>query len=205
MTVDRAELKQETDDALILRLRDGEESLVDVIMDKYKNLVRRKAGTMYLLGADREDLIQEGMIGLFKAIRDYDVGRDASFSTFAELCISRQMYSAVEASGRKKHMPLNSYISLYEREDGENPLYDLPAPREDDPERHFFDQVNEQELEQLIGQELSPLEKQVLDLAIIGMTSAEAARVLNKSEKSTDNALQRARMKIRRLIGQKKE
>ena len=205
MTVDRAELKQETDDALILRLRDGEESLVDVIMDKYKNLVRRKAGTMYLLGADREDLIQEGMIGLFKAIRDYDVGRDASFLTFAELCISRQMYSAVEASGRKKHMPLNSYISLYEREDGENPLYDLPAPREDDPERHFFDQVNEQELEQLIGQELSPLEKQVLDLAIIGMTSAEAARVLNKSEKSTDNALQRARMKIRRLIGQKKE
>ncbi|MBQ3791020.1 MAG: sigma-70 family RNA polymerase sigma factor [Lachnospiraceae bacterium] len=205
MTVDRAELKQETDDALILRLRDGEESLVDVIMDKYKNLVRRKAGTMYLLGADREDLIQEGMIGLFKAIRDYDVGRDASFSTFAELCISRQMYSAVEASGRKKHMPLNSYISLYEREDGENPLYDLPAPREDDPERHFFDQVNEQELEQLIGQELSPLEKQVLDLAIIGMTSAEAARVLNKSEKSTDNALQRARMKIRRLIGRKKE
>ncbi len=205
MTVDRAELKQETDDALILRLRDGEESLVDVIMDKYKNLVRRKAGTMYLLGADREDLIQEGMIGLFKAIRDYDVGRDASFSTFAELCISRQMYSAVEASGRKKHMPLNSYISLYEREDGENPFYDLPAPREDDPERHFFDQVNEQELEQLIGQELSPLEKQVLDLAIIGMTSAEAARVLNKSEKSTDNALQRARMKIRRLIGRKKE
>ena len=102
-------------------------------------------------------------------------------------------------------MPLNSYISLYEREDGENPLYDLPAPREDDPERHFFDQVNEQELEQLIGQELSPLEKQVLDLAIIGMTSAEAARVLNKSEKSTDNALQRARMKIRRLIGRKKE
>ncbi len=203
--MDRAELKQETDDALILRLRDGEESLVDVIMDKYKNLVRRKAGTMYLLGADREDLIQEGMIGLFKAIRDYDVGRDASFSTFAELCISRQMYSAVEASGRKKHMPLNSYISLYEREDGENPLYDLPAPREDDPERHFFDQVNEQELEQLIGQELSPLEKQVLDLAIIGMTSAEAARVLNKSEKSTDNALQRARMKIRRLIGRKKE
>jgi RNA polymerase sporulation-specific sigma factor len=203
--MDRAELKQETDDALILRLRDGEESLVDVIMDKYKNLVRRKAGTMYLLGADREDLIQEGMIGLFKAIRDYDVGRDASFSTFAELCISRQMYSAVEASGRKKHMPLNSYISLYEREDGENPLYDLPAPREDDPERHFFDQVNEQELEQLIGQELSPLEKQVLDLAIIGMTSAEAARVLNKSEKSTDNALQRARMKIRRLIDRKKE
>ena len=207
MTPDRAELLQEPDDALILRLRDGEESLVDVIMDKYKNLVRRKAGTMYLLGADREDLIQEGMIGLFKAIRDYDVGRDASFLTFAELCISRQMYSAVEASGRKKHMPLNSYISLYEREDGdgEHPVYDLQAPREDDPERHFFDQVNEQELEQLIGQELSPLEKQVIDLAIIGMTSAEAARVLNRSEKTTDNALQRARMKIRKLVDRKKE
>ncbi len=206
MNPDRTELMQEDDDTLILRLRDGEESLVDVILDKYKNLVRRKAGTMYLLGADREDLIQEGMIGLFKAIRDYDIGRDASFLTFAELCISRQMYSAVEASGRKKHMPLNSYISLYERDDdGEHPVYDLPAPMDDDPERHFFDQVNEQELEQRIEQELSPLEKQVLDLAIIGMTSAEASRVLNRSEKTADNALQRARMKIRRLIERKRE
>ena len=101
------------DEELILRIRDGEEKITDYIMEKYKNLVRSKAGSMYILGADREDLIQEGMIGLFKAIRDYDIGRDASFATFADLCVARQMYTAVQAAGRKKHAPLNSYVSLY--------------------------------------------------------------------------------------------
>ena len=91
------------DEELILRIRDGEEKITDYIMEKYKNLVRSKAGSMYILGADREDLIQEGMIGLFKAIRDYDIGRDASFATFADLCVARQMYTAVQAAGRKKH------------------------------------------------------------------------------------------------------
>ena len=86
-----------TDEALIQRLRDGETSVTDFLMNKYKNLVRKKAGTMFILGADKEDLIQEGMIGLFKAVREYDSGRDASFYTFADLCISRQMYSAVQA------------------------------------------------------------------------------------------------------------
>ncbi len=107
------DLEQATDEELIVRLRDGEQQITDYIMEKYKNLVRNKAGSMYILGADRDDLIQEGMIGLFKAIRDFDSGRDASFFTFAELCISRQMYSAVQAAGRMKHIPLNSYISLY--------------------------------------------------------------------------------------------
>ena len=102
-----------SDEELIMRQRDGEEAVTDYIMDKYKNLVRNKAKSMYILGADREDLIQEGMIGLFKAIRDYDTGRDASFSTFADLCVSRQMYTAVQAAGRQKHAPLNTYISLY--------------------------------------------------------------------------------------------
>ena len=185
-----------------MRIRDGEEKINDVIMDRYKNLVRKKAGTMYLLGADREDLIQEGMIGLFKAIRDYDIGRDASFSTFAELCVSRQMYSAVEASGRKKHMPLNTYISLYAGDDAAETQYieELAAPSEDDPEARFIDRESEKELSELIEQELSPLEKQVLDLAIIGMSSAEAAKVLNRSEKTTDNALQRARGKMKKLV-----
>ena len=102
-----------SDEELILRLRDGEEAITDYIMDKYKNMVRSKAKSMYILGADREDLIQEGMIGLFKAVRDYDTGRDASFFTFAELCVSRQMYTAIQAAGRQKHMPLNTYVSLY--------------------------------------------------------------------------------------------
>ncbi|MCR5177921.1 MAG: sigma-70 family RNA polymerase sigma factor [Lachnospiraceae bacterium] len=189
-----------------MRIRDGEEKINDVIMDRYKNLVRKKAGTMYLLGADREDLIQEGMIGLFKAIRDYDIGRDASFSTFAELCVSRQMYSAVEASGRKKHMPLNTYISLYSGDDAAETQYieELAAPSEDDPEARFIDRESEKELSELIDQELSPLEKQVLDLAIIGMSSAEAAKVLNRSEKTTDNALQRARGKMKKLVEKKR-
>ena len=112
--------QNESDEMLIERLRDGERDITDFIMNKYKNLVRSKAKSMYILGADTEDLIQEGMIGLFKAIRDYDAGRDASFYTFAELCISRQMYTAVQASNRKKHMPLNSYISLYATNENES-------------------------------------------------------------------------------------
>ena len=103
-----------TDEELIDRIRQGESQITDYIMEKYKNLVRKKAKSMYILGADNDDLIQEGMIGLFKAVRDYDAGRDASFYTFADLCVSRQMYNAVQASRREKHAPLNSYISLYE-------------------------------------------------------------------------------------------
>ena len=102
-----------SDEELIVCLRDGEESITEYLMNKYKNLVRSKARSMYILGADNDDLIQEGMIGLFKAIRDYDTGRDASFFTFADLCVSRQMYTAVQAAGRQKHAPLNTYISLY--------------------------------------------------------------------------------------------
>lgn len=106
-----------TDEELIEHLREGEYQVTDYIMEKYKNLVRSKAQSMYILGADNEDLIQEGMIGLFKAIRDYDRGRDAGFCTFADLCVSRQMYKAIQASKRQKHTPLNTYISLYGREE----------------------------------------------------------------------------------------
>ena len=104
---------QASDEELILMYRDGEEEAAAYLMNKYKNLVRKKAGSMYILGADKEDLIQEGMIGLFKAVRDYDMGRDVNFYTFADLCISRQMYTAVQASNRQKHLPLNTYISIY--------------------------------------------------------------------------------------------
>ena len=101
-----------SDEELILMYQDGERGIIDFIMEKYKGLVKNKAKSMYLLGADSDDLIQEGMIGLFKAVRDYDPGRDASFFTFADLCVSRQMYNAVQASARQKHTPLNKYISL---------------------------------------------------------------------------------------------
>lgn len=199
-----------TDEELILRLRDGESNITDFIMDKYKNLVRSKAKTMYILGADTEDLIQEGMIGLFKAIRDYDSGRDASFFTFADLCVSRQMYTAVQASRRAKHAPLNSYISLYstgnisdaEREEGEETqLVNAIASHVDlNPENMLIDKENVENLEKMIEKELSALEKEVLDLYMIGMSYSQIAKVLGRDEKSTDNALQRIKMKIRKYI-----
>ena len=199
--------QNEADEVLIGRLRDGERDIVDFIMNKYKNLVRSKAKAMYILGADTEDLIQEGMIGLFKAIRDYDAGRDASFYTFAELCISRQMYTAVQASNRKKHMPLNSYISLYASQDveGENKEGDefinfLGLETQKNPEQLLIDKENVISLEKRIEEELSSFEKQVLDLYLTGMSYVQIARVLNRDEKSTDNALQRIKSKIRKVI-----
>ncbi|MBS7304037.1 MAG: RNA polymerase sporulation sigma factor SigH [Lachnospiraceae bacterium] len=199
--------QNETDEMLIERLRDGERDIMDYIMNKYKNLVRSKAKSMYILGADTEDLIQEGMIGLFKAIRDYDAGRDASFFTFAELCISRQMYTAVQASNRKKHMPLNSYISLYatnELRDGagesEEFINFLAFETQKDPEQLLIDKENVLLLEKKIEEELSVFEKQVLDLYLTGMTYSQIARVLGRDEKSTDNALHRLKAKIRKAI-----
>ena len=199
---------QEADEVLIQRLRDGENHITDYIMDKYKNLVRNKAKSMYILGADTEDLIQEGMIGLFKAIRDYDSGRDASFYTFADLCISRQMYTAVQASNRQKHMPLNTYISFYsangkhiDGQEHENDLLDTLASNSDkNPEELLIDKENVLMLEQKIEQELSGFEKQVLDLYLIGMGYVQIAKVLGRDEKSTDNALQRIKTKIRKSI-----
>ncbi len=197
--------EQITDEELILKLRDGESHITDYIMNKYKNLVRSKAKSMYILGADTEDLIQEGMIGLFKAIRDYDSGRDASFFTFADLCISRQMYTAVQASNRQKHKPLNTYISFYsvnnEGKEQEQELIDtLQSNLEQNPEEVLIDKENVLLLEKKIEKELSSFEKQVLDLYLTGMGYAQIARVLGKDEKSTDNALQRIKSKLKKAI-----
>lgn len=194
-----------TDEELICRLRDGNEKITDYICDKYKNLVKSKAKSMYIIGGDTEDLIQEGMIGLFKAVRDYDAGRDASFFTFAELCISRQMYKAVQASRRQKHIPLNTYVSLYGNNDsGENEgnglLEEIPDKKEVNPETMFLDKERVEYLEKKISQELSDFEKQVLDLYVTGMTYVEIAKVLGKDEKSTDNALWRIKSKIKKML-----
>lgn len=198
------------DEQLIVMIHDGGGSdMVEFVMNKYKNLVRKKAASMYILGADRDDLIQEGMIGLFKAVRDYDCGRDASFATFADLCISRQMYSAIKALSRKKHAPLNSYISIYaSREDNEEgPDIPLEEILESDPnsvpEQYVIDQENLQALEDEIERELSDLERQVLDLYITGMSVKKISAVLGRDEKSTDNALQRIRSKLRKYLGKK--
>ncbi|MBQ2803137.1 MAG: RNA polymerase sporulation sigma factor SigH [Lachnospiraceae bacterium] len=206
MARDYCNYEMVTDEELIDRLRHGEEPVMDYICDKYKNLVRRKAKSMYILGADSEDLIQEGMIGLFKAVRDYDSGRDASFCTFADLCISRQMYTAVQASQRQKHVPLNTYVSLYgdfsEREGGEEQdLLEALADRSElSPEERFLDKERVSYLEQIIEHELSSFEKQVLDLYMTGMSYSQIAKVLGRDEKSTDNALQRLKNKIKKLL-----
>ena len=196
-----------SDEELIVRLRDGERDITDYIMEKYKGLVKAKARSMFLLGGDVDDLIQEGMIGLFKAVRDYDSGRDASFATFAELCISRQLYTAVQASSRKKHMPLNTYISLYagnaedERSEEAKLMNALPADSGMGPEDMMIDRENIEALEQVIDRELSQFEKQVLDLHITGMGYVDIARVLGRDVKSTDNALQRIRSKLKKALG----
>lgn len=198
-----------SDEELIMRQRDGEEAITDYIMDKYKNLVRNKAKSMYILGADREDLIQEGMIGLFKAIRDYDTGRDASFSTFADLCVSRQMYTAVQAAGRQKHAPLNTYISLYangpenegfDRSEEWELINNLISRSERSPEELVIDRENVELLEKVMEKELSSFEKQVLDLHLTGMSYSQIAKVLGRDDKSTDNALQRTKAKLKRAI-----
>ena len=200
------EYAQYSDEELIVRLRDGEDSITEYLMNKYKNLVRSKAKSMYILGADSEDLIQEGMIGLFKALRDYDSGRDASFLTFADLCVSRQMYTAVQASRRQKHIPLNTYISLYgaasmdrdgEQENLENVL---TAHAGQSPEEVLIDRENMVQLEKAIEQELSGFEKQVLDLYLTGMGYQQIAKVLGKDDKSTDNALQRIKTKLKKRL-----
>lgn len=195
-----------TDEELIHRLRGGEASVMDYICEKYKPLVRDKAKSMFILGGDNEDLIQEGMLGLFKAVRDYDSGRDASFFTFADLCISRQMYTAVQASRRKKHIPLNTYISLYgdnkEALEGETTdLTEILAGKlQQDPEALFLDKERVDYLERAIERELSPFEKEVLDLHLTGMSYSQIAKVLGREEKATDNALQRLKGKIKKML-----
>lgn len=203
------DFEKHTDEELILLFQDGEKSVEEYLLNKYKNMVRKKAGSMYILGGDRDDLIQEGMIGLFKAMRDYDIGRDASFSSFADLCVSRQMYTAVQAARRKKHAPLNTYVSLSgsgENEaDSEKKARDIleaiPSLIEKNPEELVIDQENLELLQQKIEQELSSFEKQILDLYITGMTYSQIAKVLGRDEKSTDNGLSRVKMKLKKLLG----
>lgn len=200
-----SDYEQVADEELIDRLRGGEQPIMDYICDKYKNLVRSKAKSMFILGGDSEDLIQEGMIGLFKAVRDYDSGRDASFCTFADLCISRQMYTAVQASQRQKHTPLNTYVSLYsgsaeEGKEEHNLLEGLADKNELNPEEMFLDKERVAYLENVIENELSTFEKQVLDLYMTGMSYTQIAKVLGRDQKSTDNALQRLKYKIKKML-----
>ena len=168
--------KNLSDEELISVLRDGDKEAIDILLEKYKSMVLGKAKSMYILGGDSDDLIQEGMLGLFKAVRDYDCGRDVSFKTFAQLCVNRQLYTAVKASGRKKHLPLNSAISLSQpvrEKDGEESEEDLvnflEADKSTNPEEYLIGREELEHLEELIEKELSPFEKQVLDLHLLAV------------------------------------
>lgn len=184
-----------SDEELIARAKSGDSEVVDYLMEKYKGLVKNKARTMYLIGGENDDLIQEGMIGLFKAVRDFRPGRDAAFQTFARVCVERQMYNAIKNSNRQKHQPLNSYISLSgEKEGNEDPLKDMWV---ENPESIIIDRENVRNLEKEISSALSPMENQVLKQYLNGSAYTEIARILKKSPKSVDNALSRIRGKIR--------
>ena len=190
------EYKKLTDEELIRRLRMGETGIIDYLMEKYKNLVRKEANAMYLLGGETDDLIQEGMIGLFKAVRDFQPGREAAFATFAGVCIDRQLYSAVQNSNRQKHLPLNTYISLSNEEESEH-LEGSWDSRTEDPESIVIDQESTRNLEQEISKVLSPMENKVLDYYMKGYGYVKIAEIMGKTPKSIDNALQRIRGKIR--------
>jgi len=202
--MNRNKYEELTDEELIALFRDGDQEAMEKLLNKYKEMVLKKAKSMYILGGDSDDLIQEGMLGLFKAVRDYDCGRDASFRTFAQLCVTRQLYTAVTASSRKKHLPLNTAVSLSRpvREDGgeeeEEFLDCLEADASSNPEVYLIGQEDMERLEEKIEKELSPFEKQVLELHLTGMGYVEIAHVLNRDEKSTDNALQRIRTKLKK-------
>jgi len=197
-----------TDEALIRLHREGSLDVMDFIMEKYKNLVRKKARAMYLIGGDNDDLIQEGMIGLFKAVRDYNEEKEASFFSFAELCISRQIYSAIEASQRKKHIPLNNYISLYAQtsgdgEEGAQLLDALHSIRDRNPEELVIDQERVTIIEEGLEKSLSKFEKKVFDLHLAGISYLQIAEILGKPPKSVDNAIQRIKNKLNSLIANK--
>lgn len=191
--------QQFKDEELIDMLRAGDEKIMDYILDKYKPLVRKKANAMYLIGGDTDDLIQEGMIGLFKAIRDFSAEKESSFFHFAEICIGRQIYTAVEASNRKKHAPLNSYVSLYSgtNEEGVVLADALTTGAMENPEQRMIDQENLTLFLEQVKEKLSKMECQVLDFYLAGLNYQQIAEQMEKTPKAIDNALQRIKAKIR--------
>lgn len=188
------------DEEVLQHYRAGQIDALEYLLNKYKNLVRSKIRTYFLTGADSEDIIQEGMIGLFKAIRDYSPDRQASFRSFAELCVTRQIITAVKTSTRQKHLPLNNYISLNKAvydENSEKSLLDvLTGDEENDPENLFIIQENMGKLYEKINTNLSTFEKKVLRMYLDGLTYQQIAGQLNRQVKSVDNALQRVKKKL---------
>lgn len=196
--------EQMTDSELVLLANDGDDFAMESLISRYKNFVRAKTRSYFLIGADRDDIIQEGMLGLFKAIRDFDADKNNSFKTFAELCVTRQIITAVKTATRLKHTPLNNYVSfnkpVYE-DDTEKTLLEILNNRlELDPEEIIINKEKLAETEEKIKNSLSKFENTVLNLYLSGKNYQEIAILLEKPAKSIDNALQRIKKKIMTLI-----
>jgi RNA polymerase sporulation-specific sigma factor len=191
------------DESLAELARDDGDAL-EYLLNKYKNFVRAKARSYFLIGADREDIVQEGMIGLYKAIRDFRQTRLTTFRAFAELCITRQIITAIKTATRQKHKPLNSYVSLNKPmfdEESDRTLIDIVASGKiSNPEEIIIGREDFSIIESKMGKMLSPLEMQVLRKYIEGKSYFEVAEDLNRSVKSVDNALQRVKNKLEKLI-----
>lgn len=193
-----------TDEELIEQVHLGNTDALDFLISKYRLFVKAKARSYFLIGADKEDIIQEGMIGLYKAIRDFKEDKLASFRAFAELCITRQIITAIKTATRQKHIPLNSYVSLdkpiYD-EESERTLMDvITSPISDDPEYLMINREDYNYLEQKMGEVLSELEQQVLVRYLEGQSYNEISEELDRHVKSIDNALQRVKRKLERHL-----
>lgn len=195
------------DEALVKLSQRGDNEALEQLFAKYRNFVRSRARCYFIMGADQEDLVQEGMIGFFKAVRDYNHDHTASFRVFADLCITRQMITAIKSATRQKHMPLNSYISLnrplYD-EDSERTLMDVITESEgNNPEEMFITREDQSYLERRMNEVLSALELEVLNSYLQDKSYQEIARELNRHVKSVDNALQRIKRKMEKVMESK--
>lgn len=199
--------EQYTDEELIKIIRDDDKQAQDYLMRKYKNLVRVKARAYFIIGADKEDIIQEGMIGLYKAIRDYNYDKHTTFYFFAELCINRQIITAIKAATRQKHIPLNSYVSLNKpvfEENCERTYIELLSEHKpSNPEELFIGREERQYIEEHMAEKLSELERRVLHFYLQGTSYLEIAAITKKDQKSIDNALQRVKRKVFKILEQK--
>lgn len=197
------------DETIVATARDGDDSAQEFLINKYKNFVRAKARSYFLIGADREDIIQEGMIGLYKAIRDFRTDKLSSFRAFAELCITRQIITAIKTATRQKHIPLNSYVSLnkpiYDEESDRTLLDVLSGTKVTDPEELVISREEFVDIEHKMGEFLSDLEWKVLMSYLDGRSYQEIAKDLRRHVKSIDNALQRVKRKLERYLEKREE
>ena len=193
-----------TDEELVMLAKKRDNTASDELYHRYKNIVRGKARPYFLVGADRDDLIQEGMIGFFKAVRDYDSSKNDSFRPFAEMCIVRRILTAIKQATRNKHMPLNKYESLYRSvydDDSEKQLLDMIGMSSaSDPEELYLKQEFSRSVEETMRTELTPFEHSVLKRFLDGMSYSEIAASLGRTSKAVDNALQRIRKKLEKVL-----